>query len=445
MLCALLKVSAVAWSAVPAVQYNAGGVPPPSQVADAPALNFHFDFWWIGALQPSSVKLYDEIRNTTARGYSISLGPGINHPPAAVREAARYFNSDGQQARQLSEHDGTGVNYVFRPSLWPRIDAYFAALAARLSQRGVPLEAVRVVRLGMDVTGEFNYPYADVQGGGSTNNSWWAFLDENGTAPADYPAALAGWKPQAGRPEARPGQATMFVQWYYAKLAAFQNFLVNASRTHFPFAAPAVLYPGSSAEVTRADANAAAQLLAHGVLCKDAAQCHRNPISSGWCRAMLVPALGDLAHKHVLRPPQRPIVWGTCCEQQQAFAPLAALAHSSNLSLGCENTGGYFDSMHGAMLGSALRKFFGWAAAHSADVTFLLAPAADFAALNASVVDFMGCEQQQLVAPSTNLSCVSRWCPACSDETDPETETSRDSGRQRGSTVVVLRTTILTT
>ena len=97
--------------------------------------------------------------------------------------------------------------------------------------------------------------------------------------------------------------------------------------------------------------------------------------------------------------------------------------------------------LHGVLL----RKFFGWAAAHSADVTFLLAPAADFAALNASVVDFMGCEQQQLVAPSTNLSCVSRWCPACSDETDPETETSRDSGRQRGSTVVVLRTTILTT
>ena len=82
-------------------------------------------------------------------------------------------------------------------------------------------------------------------GGGTTNKTWWAF-GEGGGAHTDYP--LGGWRP--GHPSTRAGnESVVFVDWYYRKLAAFQDCMVNASLTHFPGSWLAVLYPGSSPRI----------------------------------------------------------------------------------------------------------------------------------------------------------------------------------------------------
>jgi hypothetical protein len=86
--------------------------------------------------------------------------------------------------------DGTGVNYPFHEELWPQLEQYFAALSQTVfSKYQIPRSAVKVIRIGMDKTGEFNYPYSEVHGGGVTNNTWWAF-DSDGSPYRDYPAAL---------------------------------------------------------------------------------------------------------------------------------------------------------------------------------------------------------------------------------------------------------------
>jgi hypothetical protein len=59
--------------------------------------------------------------------------------------------------------DGTGVNYVFHPEIWPQIDTYFGELASALfTTHGIPRSSVKVIRIGMDKTGEFNFPYVQV-------------------------------------------------------------------------------------------------------------------------------------------------------------------------------------------------------------------------------------------------------------------------------------------
>lgn len=86
--------------------------------------------------------------------------------------------------------DGTGVNYPFHEELWPQLEQYFAALSQLVfGKYKIPRSAVKVIRIGMDKTGEFNYPYSEVLGGGETNNTWWAF-DSGGTPYRDYPAVL---------------------------------------------------------------------------------------------------------------------------------------------------------------------------------------------------------------------------------------------------------------
>ncbi len=153
--------------------------------------------WWVGALNAESI--FEKIAAAARHNYTASIGIGINHPPNSVNSAARYYNSWGQQALQQQAPgrdslgpmtDGTGVNYPFHEELWPQLEKYFAALSQMLFVKyKIPRSAVKVIRIGMDKTGEFNYPYSEVHGGGDTNNTWWAF-DSGGTPYRDYPAVL---------------------------------------------------------------------------------------------------------------------------------------------------------------------------------------------------------------------------------------------------------------
>lgn len=90
--------------------------------------------------------------------------------------------------------DGTGVNYPFHEELWAQLEQYFASLATTLFVKyKIPRNVVKVIRIGMDKTGEFNYPYSEVHGGATTNNTWWAF-DSGGVPYRDYPNGLVSTK-----------------------------------------------------------------------------------------------------------------------------------------------------------------------------------------------------------------------------------------------------------
>ena len=156
--------------------------------------------WWIGALNAANI--FEEIAAAARYNYTASIGIGINHPPNGINSAARYYNSWGEQALQQQAPgsssnaqrapmtDGTGVNYPFHEELWPQLEQYFAALSQTVFEKyKIPRGAVKVIRIGMDKTGEFNYPYSELHGGGTTNNTWWAF-DEGGVPFRDYPAML---------------------------------------------------------------------------------------------------------------------------------------------------------------------------------------------------------------------------------------------------------------
>ena len=208
----------------------------------------HYDLWMQGVPGPGADNIFQLLKHNEALNYTASIGIGINHPPASVNRAAKYYNSWGQQALQQqatsqdigSERpmtDGTGVNWVFHTELWPMLDKYFSTLAHLLFvQHEVSPSTVKVIRIGMDKTGEFNFPYSSITGGGVTNNTWWAF-DEGGRPFNGYPETLVGWHP--GIPNSQGGnESAVFVHYYYSKLQAFQAYLVQLSLKYFPQAYP---------------------------------------------------------------------------------------------------------------------------------------------------------------------------------------------------------------
>lgn len=304
--------------------------------------------------------------------------------------------------------DGTGVAYPFCTEAWPQLEAYFAALAEDIFvTQAIPAAALRVVRIGMDKTGEFNYPYSSIVGGATTNNSWWAFK-EGGAVHDDYPAECGSWKPGM---VSNNGEAKAFVEWYYAKLAAFQDFMVGISLKYFPEALPAVLYPGSSPNVQPANVAAAIQNLRAGrtrigEVCKRG-DCP-DPIAAGWARGKLIP---PLANTSLLA-----LAWHTGCEQTQASGPVFELAKANGLRVGCENSGGIFDAYAGTEYVGRVQDFFAWSQQHNATVTFLITNSSTRYYSNYTA--FVACEQTELERGRTgdwppkplDRKCFDRYC-----------------------------------
>ena len=208
----------------------------------------HYDLWMQGVPGPGAESIFQLLKHNEARNYTASIGIGINHPPPSVNHAAKYYNSWGQQALQQQaasqyithetpQTDGTGVNWVFHTELWPVLDKYFSTLSHLLFvQYEISPSTVKVIRIGMDKTGEFNFPYSSITGGGVTNNTWWAF-DEGGRPFDGYPDILGSWRP--GIPNSQRGnESAIFVDYYYSKLQSFQTYLVQLSLKYFPQAYP---------------------------------------------------------------------------------------------------------------------------------------------------------------------------------------------------------------
>jgi hypothetical protein len=199
----------------------------------------------------------------------------------------------------------------------------------------------------------------------------------------------------------------VFVDYYYSKLAAFQNFMVKISTTHFPDAYPAVLYPGSSPNVEQADVAAAIATLGEGRM-RDIGSSRGDcpdPISAGLARYLLVPSLAKAS--------TRALAWHTGCEQQQASGPVFAAAKNAGLRVGCENSGGIFDKLNGTEYESQLQRFFAWSAKHDSAVTFLITAGSVFFP---AMAPFLICEQRALataiVAPPS-AQCLDKYCAHC--------------------------------
>ena len=403
---------------------------PETEASDGMVM-LHYDLWMLGVPGPGADGKMREIKGNEPRNYTASIGIGINHPPSSVNHAARYYNSWGQQALQLqagaaaqaqsraqpggagltikqprTQTDGTGVNWVFHPELWPRLDAYFATLASLATQHAISPATIKVIRIGMDKTGEFNYPYSSIVGGGVTNNTWWAF-DAGGRPFADYPKALRGWRPGAANSPGGNESAT-FVSYYYAKLAAFQDYMVRTSLKHFPLAYPAVLMPGSSAAVRQADVAAAVATLGRGEM-RSLGPCSHGdcpfPISAGWARYLLIPPLA--------RSSSKALAWHTGCEQQFASGVVFAEAAKVGLRVGCENSGGIFDQLNGSAYQAAVSRFLQWSVAHDAAVTFLITEGSAF---YSDTPAFLQCEQRQFASGELTPACFGAYCTRCKQD-----------------------------
>ena len=219
-----------------------------SEISDGFVM-LHYDLWMQGVPGPGADSKFQLLKHNEGLNYTASIGIGINHPPASVNQAAKYYNSWGQQALQKqaisrgtdgagrSMTDGTGVNWVFHTELWPMLDKYLSTLAQLLFvQHHISQTTIKVIRIGMDKTGEFNFPYSSIAGGGVTNNTWWAF-DEGGRPFNGYPETLGSWRP--GIPDSPGGnESAVFIEYYYSKLQAFQSYLVQLSLKYFPKAYP---------------------------------------------------------------------------------------------------------------------------------------------------------------------------------------------------------------
>lgn len=214
------------------------------------------------------------------------------------------------------------------------------------------------------------------------------------------------WRP--GQPNTAGGnESATFLDYYYSKLAAFQNFMVKISTVHFPGAYPAVLYPGSSPNVEPANVAAAIATLGQGKM-RDIGSCRGDcpdPISAGWARYLLIPSLAQAS--------TRALAWHTGCEQQQASGPVFAAAKVAGLRVGCENSGGIFDGLNGTEYESQVQRFFTWTTKHDTAVTFLITAGSAFFS---NMAQFLICEQKELAiadGSSPGLQCLNQYCSHC--------------------------------
>ena len=164
----------------------------------------------------------DEVREKIAicsdAGMRIVLGPGLQYPPAWVRDRpdALLRGSAGGSAAE------GGLDLVFNAEVRSAASAYLGRLAADLDLDGGG-SGITAVRVGVSGTGELAYPGpAD----GGTESEYWAFgaAPQTGAGLADGATMtpLPGWLPGQsewrGAPVTSSGQADAWLAWYAGSL-----------------------------------------------------------------------------------------------------------------------------------------------------------------------------------------------------------------------------------
>lgn len=163
----------------------------------------------------------DEVREKIAvcrdAGMRIVLGPGLQYPPAWVRDLpdALLRGSSGGSAA-----DG-GLDLVFNAEVRSAASAYLGQLAADLDLDG-DSSGITAVRVGVSGTGELAYP-GPADGGGE--GEYWAFgaAAQTGAGLADGASVspLPGWVPGQGEWRGAPvtsQQVDAWLAWYSGSL-----------------------------------------------------------------------------------------------------------------------------------------------------------------------------------------------------------------------------------
>jgi hypothetical protein len=172
-----------------------------------------------------------------------------------------------------------------------------------------------------------------------------------------------------------------------------------------------------------ADVNAAVATLGRGQM-RSLGHCTSGdcpfPISSGWARYLLVPALAKAS--------SRALAWHTGCEQQLASAAVFTAAARAGLRVGCENSGGIFDRLNGSAYEQAVTNFFQWSVSHDAAVTFLISGGSIF---YSDLPKFLQCQQKQFQAGALDSACFSAYCTKCRESDSRAVKSDDISARVR--------------
>jgi len=170
-----------------------------------------------------------------AAGLQVVLSPGLQYPPAWVRELPDATLLGGVGGRPA------GVDMVFSAAVRGATDEYLGRLAA-----DVGFDGVAAVRVGTTRTGELGYPGP---GAGGHTGEYWAF-----SAPAQHGSPLPGWVP--GRPTVTAAQADTWFTWYAGALSAAVGRQIDrlralgfTGRVHLPVAGRGVLPADRAAAV----------------------------------------------------------------------------------------------------------------------------------------------------------------------------------------------------
>jgi hypothetical protein len=170
-----------------------------------------------------------------AAGLRVVLSPGLQYPPAWVRDlpGAVLLGSAGGRPR--------GVDLVFSTAVRDATNEYLGRLAT-----DVGFDGVAAVRVGTTTTGELGYPGP---GAGGHAGEYWAF-----SAPAVHGSPLPGWAP--GRRTVTAAQAETWFTWYTGALTTALGEQIDrlrqlgfTGRVHLPVAGRGVLPADRTAAV----------------------------------------------------------------------------------------------------------------------------------------------------------------------------------------------------
>jgi hypothetical protein len=166
-------------------------------------------------------------------GLQVMLSPGLQYPPAWVRElpGAVLLGSKGGRP--------AGVDLVFSAAVADATGEYLGRLAS-----DVGFDGVAAVRVGTTTTGELGYP--GPRAGGHVDEYWGPAEEGDGPLP--------GWVP--GHPTVTAAQADTWFTWYAGALTAALGRQIDrlrelgfAGRVHLPVAGRGVLPADRAAAV----------------------------------------------------------------------------------------------------------------------------------------------------------------------------------------------------
>jgi hypothetical protein len=181
-------------------------------------------------------------RDFKSAGLGVTLDPGLQYPPKWVFELSggtRFVNQYGDAYYAVPATGEDVPDAVFNVAVRMAQREYLAELGRVFGR-----DAFYAVRVGGLLTGELRFPAGLYRG---HPDSWWAFSP---SAQAESP--VPGYRPRLSRSD--PHADSLFLGFYLASMARYQDFLANAVRNSFS-GAREFMYPSFGVrpgDVTRA-------------------------------------------------------------------------------------------------------------------------------------------------------------------------------------------------